>query len=482
MNDTTHDDNGNRHDGDDGVTDLSTGRMRRPRRPLTIPRETASPTPTPLDLIESKLKAHVVFPSEHEPVAVVLWIAATHAQPAWDHATRLIIRSPIKRCGKSRLLDLVDGLGREVMMTGNISVAAWVHSIDAHDPPTILVDEADTIFGRGRFDNHEDLRGLLNAGVQRNRPYIRWDPVKRQREESSTFAMAALAGIGKLPDTIEDRAVIINLRRRRRDESVQPFRVRDVPSLEPLRDELGKWVRDRLPMLKQATPKLSLEDRDADVWEPLIAIADQAGGIWPERARAAANALTQGAEEDEAELLLLHIYEAFQAEGTRRMASRDLIEALFDREDGPWAAMWKQDVSREQSASGVWKKDTRVVGSKLAAMLKPFGIEVTKVKVPGTAQSAKGYKEEQFADTWARLGIGGGTKGTQGTTQVRLLREGTEEGTLREPDIEPDDAGSLQVPSRVPSRNGSSSQVPWVPTVPSALPRKRPLKRRRTTT
>jgi len=480
MKTITSDDNGNQRTGEDGVTEV-----RRPRRPRrTIPRGTASPTPTPLDLAEDKLRAHVVFPSEHESVAVVLWIAATHAQQAWDHATRMVIRSPIKRCGKSRLLDLVYGLSHEVMMTANVSVAALVHSIVGDDPPTILMDEADTIFGRGRWgdDDTKALRGLLNAGFQRNRPYIRWDPMKRQREEAPTFSMAALAGIGRLPDTIEDRAVIINLRRRRHDEVIKPFRVRDLPALEPLRDALGKWVRDRLPVLKQATPKLSLEDRDADVWEPLIAIADQAGGTWPERARAAANALTQGAEEDEAELLLLHIYEAFQAEGTRRMASRDLIEALFDREDGPWAAMWKQDVSREQSASGVWKKDTRVVGSKLAAMLKPFGIEVTKVKVPGTAQSAKGYKEEQFADTWARLGIGGGTKGTQGTTQVRLLREGTEEGTLREPDIEPDDAGSLQVPSRVPSRNGSSSQVPWVPTVPSALPRKRPLKRRRTTT
>jgi hypothetical protein len=315
----------------------------------------------------------VVFPSEHEPVAVVLWIAATHAQPSWDHATRMVIRSPIKRCGKSRLLDLVYGLSHEVLMTANVSVAALVHSIDADDPPTILVDEADTIFGWGRRgENNEDLRGLLNAGFQRNRPYIRWDPVRRQREESSTFAMAALAGIGRLPDTIEDRAVIVNLRRRRRDEVIQSFRARDIPSLEPLRGELGKWVRDRLPALKQAIPTLSLEDRDADVWEPLIAIADQAGGTWPERARAAANALTQGAEEDEAELLLLHIYEAFQSDGTRRLSSHDLIEALFDREDGPWAAMWKQDVSRKQKSSGVWEDDYRVVGSKLAAMLKPF--------------------------------------------------------------------------------------------------------------
>jgi hypothetical protein len=326
-------------------------------------------------------------------------------------------------------------------------------------------------------DDTKALRGLLNAGFQRNRPYIRWDPMKRQREESPTFAMAALAGIGRLPDTIEDRAVIINLRRRRRDEAIKPFRVRDLPTLEPLRDELGKWVRDRLPVLKVATPKLSLEDREADVWEPLIAIADQAGGTWPERARAAANALTQGAEEDEAELLLLHIYEAFQEDGTKRLASRDLIEALFDREDGPWAAMWKQDVSKDLSGSGVWKSDYRVVGVKLAAMLKPFGIESRKVNVPGMVVNPQGYRAEDFADTWSRLGIGDGTNRTQGTMQVRQLRDGTDDGTS----TEPDEAGSIKVPSRVLSHRAPTREVPSVPSVPSLTPRRQPPRRRRTT-
>ena len=302
--------------------------------------------------------------------------------------------------------------------------------------------------------------------------------MKRQREESPTFAMAALAGIGRLPDTIEDRAVIINLRRRRRDESVQPFRVRDVPSLEPLRDELGKWVRDRLPMLKQATPKLSLEDRDADVWEPLIAIADQAGGIWPERARAAANALTQGAEEDEAELLLLHIYEAFDADGGRRLASQDLIETLFDREDGPWAVMWKANMSRESSASGVWKNDYRVVGSKLAAALRPFGIEVTKVKVPGMVAPRQGYRKEDFADTWSRLGIGDGTNRTQGTAQVRSLRDRTDDGTSMEPEV----AGSDKVPSRVLTNSSPTREDPSVPSVPSSMPKRRRVPKHRRTT
>lgn len=261
-----------------------------------------------------------------------------------------------------------------------------------------------------------------------------------------TFAMAALAGIGNLPDTIEDRAVIISLRRRRRDERVEPFRVRDIHGLQPFRDELAKWVEANLDMLKQARPVMALlEDRAADVWEPLYAIADLAGGLWPERAREAAKAMTTGTEEDEAELLLLHIYQTFQEDGSGKITSEDLIEALFDRQDGPWAAMWGRDVSRSQDAHGLWRNDTRVVGSKLAGMLKPFGIAPTKIKT-ATGRALQGYREEDFTDTWTRLGIIKGTTGTQGTIKVKRPRGRTSDGTRTEPE-----AGFGEVPSGVRS-------------------------------
>jgi hypothetical protein len=103
----------------------------------------------------------------------------------------------------------------------------------------VLIDEADTIFGLKAGDAHEDLRGLLNAGHQRGRPAIRWDAGLRRLDQIETFAMAALAGIGGLPETIEDRAVIIGMRRRAPDEAVQPFRARrDGPALHQLKAQL----------------------------------------------------------------------------------------------------------------------------------------------------------------------------------------------------------------------------------------------------
>src|SRR6185437_8335397 len=162
---------------------------------------------------------------------------------------------------------------------------AAVYRSISEDPPTMLVDEADTIFGP-KADGNEDLRGLLNAGHQRNRPAKRYDAGTNRVESIPTFAMAALAGIGAMPDTIEDRAVVIRMRRRAPNESVAPYRHRrDRPALTSAADRLARWLGKHLADLERATPAMPLEDRAADTWEPLIAVADLAGGPWPELAR-----------------------------------------------------------------------------------------------------------------------------------------------------------------------------------------------------
>jgi hypothetical protein len=232
----------------------------------------------------------VVLPSPEAVDAVVLWIAASHAQPAWEHAPRLAAVSPEKRCGKSRLMDVVDATCHHPLITVNATVAAVFRSI-GDDPPTLLVDEADTIFGSKRqAENNEDLRGLLNAGHQRNRPALRMVGVGTAQTvgKFNTFAMAMLASIGELPDTIMDRAVVIRMRRRAPHEKVAPFRTgRDAPPLHDLRDRLAEWVRDHLAELGDTDPRMPVEDRAADTWAPLVAIADLAGADWPARARRA---------------------------------------------------------------------------------------------------------------------------------------------------------------------------------------------------
>src|SRR5437763_6793359 len=104
--------------------------------------------------LHATITRYVVLPSPEAIDAVVLWIAATHAQPAWAHAPRLVIWAPERRCGKTRLLDLVDALCHQPLITANASPAAVYRSI-TDDPPVLLVDEVDTIFGP-KAEGNED--------------------------------------------------------------------------------------------------------------------------------------------------------------------------------------------------------------------------------------------------------------------------------------------------------------------------------------
>ncbi len=210
-----------------------------------------------LGQLHAILTRYVILPAPEAAVAVVLWTAATHAQQSWAHAPRLVIRAPEKRCGKSRLLDIIEGTCHAPLITVNASPAAVYRAIGSDVPPTLLVDEADTIFGGKNAEANEDLRGLLNAGHQRNRPAIRWDSATRRLERIPTFAMAALAGIGTMPDTIEDRAVVIRMRRRAPGETVAPFRHRrDRPTLTTTAETLARWLSRHLAELEKAEPSM----------------------------------------------------------------------------------------------------------------------------------------------------------------------------------------------------------------------------------
>ena len=338
-----------------------------------------------LGQLRDALTRYVILPSPEATDAAVLWIAATHCQPAWEHATRLVITAPEKRCGKSRLLDIIEATCHKPLITVNISPAALVRSIGETDPPTLLLDEADTVFGRKAADNHEDLRGIVNSGHQRNRPYIRWDATSRQREDCPTFAMAALAGIGDLPDTIMDRAVIIRMRRRAPGEQVDPYRTRrDRPPLAALRGRLTSWAKAHRDELARLEPDLPVEDRAADNWEPLVALADFADGDWPARARKAAVLLcAEDADADsEASLglrLLADVRDIFASPTVSFLPSADLTARLRADAEAPWQAL---DLSMH----------------KLAFLLKPYRVRPRQ----NDARTARGYHAADFADPFRR--------------------------------------------------------------------------------
>jgi hypothetical protein len=340
-----------------------------------------------LDRLHSTLTRYVVLPSPQAIDAVTLWVAASHAQPAWAHAPRLVIRAPEKRCGKSRLLDLIEATCHNPLITVNASTAAMIRSIGSDDPPTILLDEADTVFGGKAGEAHEDLRGLLNAGHQRNRPAIRWDARAQRVERIPTFAMAALAGIGQMPDTIEDRAVVVRMRRRTPDEHVAPYRHRrDGPHLRQVAAALNTWLRASLPRLEHAAPAMPLEDRAADTWEPLIAVADLADQDWPDRARYAAETLT--AERDDS---------AATSDRVRLLA--DCRTAFGDHEALSTVVLLER-LKADPEAPWIEYGGTGLTAMRLATLLREYDIVSGNIRFP--SGQAKGYHRNDFTDAWQR--------------------------------------------------------------------------------
>jgi hypothetical protein len=337
-----------------------------------------------LDLVLAFVGRYVVLPGEHEATALALWIAHTHAL-AGAHATPyLLVVSPERRSGKTRLLEVVELLVANPWSVAGVSEAAMFRKI-ASQRPTLLLDEIDAIFGSAT-ERTEPLRALLNAG---NRPGASVARCVGKGSEQTVkdfdvYCPKLLAGIDtgtRLPDTIRDRAVAIRMQRKTSTEPVERFRRRyAAPDATAIRDQLAAWASDRVESLIAADPHVpdALNDRAADAWEPLLAIADDAAGQWPERARQAAVALTHGAEVDEAgygTLILAKLRDLLI--DRHGISSSEFADALNDDEELPF---------------GGWQGDG-IQPRGIARLLKPYGLK------PGTIRLAdgttpKGYRRD----------------------------------------------------------------------------------------
>lgn len=339
------------------------------------------------------LRRYVVLPSTEAGVAVALWIVATHGVQAFEHATRLAVHSPVKRCGKSRLLEVIAGLVHEPLQTTNISVPALFRMIDAAGdrPPTLILDEADRLLGSRKLDeDNASLVAMLNNGFRRGSPTWRCVGPTQVPTPFQNFAFVAVAGIGTLPDTVEDRAVSLTMRRRLPGEPVEKFRLRtDLPALHALRERIAAWVAANITEIEQAAhvegsvPR-ELEDRAQDAWEPLCGIAAVAGGGWPDLARAAAIRLTREAEANDAEnldaRLLADVKAVFDARSDARFVpTAHILSELAKSDDMPWSA-------------------PDYTSSRLAGRLRKFGAKPRR----DTTGKERGYYLSDLTDAFSR--------------------------------------------------------------------------------
>ena len=342
-----------------------------------------------LDDTEVFLRRFVAFPSEAAAVAVTLWAAHTHAVLSFDSTPRLALLSPEPGSGKTRTLEVLDLLVPRPMSVLSASPAAVFRTIEA-EQPTLLIDEVDAVFRRrgSSDDGAEDLRALLNAGHRKGATIPRCTGPRHDVQRFQVYAATALAGLGDLPETLMTRSIIVRMRRRAPTEHVQPFRHRQhAPKGVELAERLAEWAAPIADQLANAWPTMpaGVEDRPADVWEPLLAMADAAGGTWPERARTACVELVQVAASGEASLgirLLGELREVFgEAEA---MFTETILNRLHQLDEAPWADLRGKPLD----------------GRRLARMLAQYEVRSTTVKVDGKA--LKGYRREHLYDAWTR--------------------------------------------------------------------------------
>lgn len=344
-----------------------------------------------LDDVSTFIGRFVAYPSPEAQTAHALWIAHAHLMDAWESTPRLAFLSPEPGSGKSRALEVTELIVPRPMHTANMSASALFRSISGEDgPPTVLLDEVDAIFAKKSADATEDLRGLLNAGHRRGATVMRC--VVRGKavdvEAFPSYAAVALAGLGDLPDTLMSRSIIIRMRRRAPTERVEPFRHRlHSGEGDQLRERLAAWAADVEQAVRNAWPTMpdGVNDRAADCWEALLAVADAIGGEWPDRARATAVTLVTLSREGAPSLgvrLLSDLKIVFGNEDA--MTTEHILSELHKMDEAPWGDLRGKPLD----ARG------------LARRLKPYGISPTTVRT--LASVAKGYRREDLHDSWQR--------------------------------------------------------------------------------
>ena len=319
-------------------------------------------------------------------IAMALWVAYSYLYDSFSISPMLCLSSPEKRCGKTTTIGVLSGLVRMPLPTSNISTAALFRVVE-EKRPTLLVDEADTFVKINR-----ELRGILNSSHNRAAAYIiRAAGGKTETRVFSTWCPKAVALIGALPETLEDRSIVVRMRRRAPNDVVRKMSPSMIEEQAPLRSRLEGWARDNGIVLSKADPQIpdQLHDRAADNWAPLLAIADLVGGMWPQEAREAAVKLSAAVSADEGENLSLSLLRdvktVFEQAGRPRLFTSELIHRLKGLEEGLWGSM-----------RGANRLDPHL----LSGLLKPFEIRPTLLRI-GSAVG-RGYEVEDCQDAFTR--------------------------------------------------------------------------------
>ncbi|MCH7644344.1 MAG: DUF3631 domain-containing protein [Myxococcales bacterium] len=326
-----------------------------------------------------------VFAEPEEILVIALWVLHAHAHEAFDVSPILLVTSPVKGCGKSTVLDVLEIVVQNPMLSANCTPAALYRSTENH--PTVLCDEGDLYLSEDK-----SLVAFFNAGHRRGASFHRCEGDDHHVVEFNSWCPKAIAQIG-MPrwPTIVDRSIVIRLRRKFAHDQTEKFRKSRVdPDLEDLRKMAARWADDHLHDLRDARPTMPkmLGNRSEDNWEPLFAIAETIGGTWPAQLNAAVKALAHEDEDRRIELLG-DLKAVFQAqENLRFISTAELVESLIAMDERPYSTL-----NGQHPINGNW----------LARQLKAFGLRSEQILLhDGSGKKARGYAREPFKDVWKR--------------------------------------------------------------------------------
>jgi hypothetical protein len=373
-----------------------------------------------LDSVYAFLGRFVAYPAEDAHIAHVLWIAHAHLMASWESTPRIAFLSPEPASGKTRALEATELLVPLPVEAINVTPAYLFRKVgDEAGAPTILFDEVDTIFGPRAKNDNEEIRGLLNAGHRRGavagRCVVKGKII--ETEEIPAYCAVALAGLGDLPDTLLSRAVIVRMRRRAPSEQIEPYRRRvHAPAGHNLRDRLAAWAGAVVEAATLALPDMpaGVEDRNADMWEPLLAVADLAGGGWPERARVSCVSHVSDSMRGTPSLGIRLLSDLRTIFGEQEaLSTNHILEALHQIEDAPWADLKGKPLSSRG----------------LSYMLKKYGVVRKQVRV--VDWNGKGYAREDLHDAWQRYVPLGTPPIESETSETSVTPEADSDGELR---------------------------------------------------
>jgi len=348
-----------------------------------------------LDDLVTYFERFISFPTKHHAKVLAMWTLHTFIidRDLFQYTPYLWIYSPEKESGKSKVQELLNLVVKNPWRIITPSEAAIYRTLNK-DPKCLLWDEIDTVFNE-KGTATEGLRAVLNGGFEKGIDVTRCIGPSFEAGNFKVFSPKCIAGIGldNVPDTVRSRSIPFPMKRRKATEQLERFRSRLVKvEVEPLVERLAAWSEEIDFGEKDLSWFEKLSDREADIWEVLLAVADKAGEKWGREARVTAIAMHSVADGEagaEGTLLLTDIAEIFLANGGSPIFSAELLEKLNGLEASPWATI---------------RHGQPLNAHKLAYMLRPYEARSENIRI-GPAEGGtvrKGYRLESFWDDFGR--------------------------------------------------------------------------------